>query len=146
MNKLWKFVLLPQDQQWLYLTIAIYLIAIKLGLLLFGFNKLYSLAKKKPHKTPLRHLDQQEMHTVVLAINRLGKFLTPLKINCLPQAIVGNLILSKKGFQVTLKIGVYKNIDNILIAHAWLEHNGEVILGQLNNLREFLSFPSLQAH
>jgi hypothetical protein len=68
-----------------------------------------------------------------------------LRINCLPQALVGHRLLGRKGFDVQLKIGVLKNRGDQLAAHAWLEFQGRVILGDLRGLERFAAFPALGA-
>jgi hypothetical protein len=45
---------------------------------------------------------------------------------------------------VQLKIGVLKHPGDRLAAHAWLEYEGQVILGDLRNLGQFTSFATLE--
>ncbi len=87
--------------------------------------------------------EMEEMRAIIEAIERIGQVLAPLRINCLPQALVGHRLLGRKGFDVQLKIGVLKNRGDRLTAHAWLEYQGQVMLGDLRNLEQFTSFPSL---
>lgn len=47
---------------------------------------------------------------------------------CLTQALTGQILLSKYNYHSKLKIGVFKG-DNFE-AHAWLELNDEIILGE----------------
>jgi hypothetical protein len=142
-SKLYQFVTLPGRVQWLYLNAALWLIAVKIGLHLLPFNRLRGwLARPgQPNEKPVTI---EEMHEIVLAIKRVGRVLAPLRINCLPQALVGHRLLRHQGFEVRLKIGVLKNHGDQISAHAWLEYQGQVILGDLKGLEQFAVFPSLE--
>ena len=141
-NRFHKFMTLPWRGKWLYCNTALWLIAVKAGLCLLPFDRLrgWITAADKPAGQPVAMKDLRE---ITEAIARLGRFLAPLRINCLPQALVGQRLLNRKGFDVQLKIGVLKNLDDRLSAHAWLEYRGRVILGDLRGLRQFTAFPSL---
>jgi hypothetical protein len=140
--KLYKFMALPWQGQWLYLNTALWLLAVKAGLYLLPFDRLRQWMARfdEPACQPA---DMEEMRAIIEAIERIGQVLAPLRINCLPQALVGHRLLGRKGFDVQLKIGVLKNRGDRLAAHAWLEYQGQVMLGDLRNLGQFTSFPSL---
>ena len=48
---------------------------------------------------------------------------------CLAQALVLRYMLSRRGQTSELRIGVKKNDDASLRAHAWVEKDGEVLIG-----------------
>lgn len=48
---------------------------------------------------------------------------------CLVQSLSVLRLAISAGYPVTLKIGTAKEIDGTLKAHAWVEHQGEIILG-----------------
>jgi hypothetical protein len=117
--------------------------AMKVGLYLLPFNRLrtWMAHSSQPDGKPQ---DINDLYTIILAIERISQFLAPLRINCLPQALVGHRLLRQKGFNVQLKIGVLKNYDDQLTAHAWLEVQGQVVLGAIINLDRFRVFSSLE--
>jgi hypothetical protein len=47
---------------------------------------------------------------------------------CLTQALVAQRFLRQRGYDTTLRIGVAKD-GRELLAHAWLEREGRVIIG-----------------
>ena len=49
---------------------------------------------------------------------------------CLTNALSGYILLSKHGYASLIKIGVGKSIDDEFEAHAWLEYDGNVIIGE----------------
>ena len=142
MNKLYKFIALPWRGKVLYLKTALWLLAVKVGLYLLPFNRLRAWMARSS-QTDGKSSDINDMHAIILAIERISQFLVPLRINCLPQALVGHRLLRQKGFNVQLKIGVLKNHGDQLTAHAWIEYEGRVVLGDLRGLEQFAAFPAL---
>ena len=49
---------------------------------------------------------------------------------CLTQALTGQVLLAQKGYASRLWLGVTKDPKGKLMAHAWLEHENSVILGE----------------
>lgn len=133
-------MMLSWREKWLYCNTALWLIAVRTGLYLLPFDWLreWIVSSDKSSNEPATIDDVRELTE---AIERLGRFLSPLQINCLPQALVGQKLLRRKGFDVQLKIGVLKNRNDLLAAHAWLEYQGQVILGDLQGLKQFTVFP-----
>jgi hypothetical protein len=54
--------------------------------------------------------------------------LDPFRPTCLKKALVLYALLSRKGLDVQLMIGAARD-GGLLDAHAWLEHQGRIILG-----------------
>lgn len=52
------------------------------------------------------------------------------RATCLTQALAATLILARHGHAATLRVGVAKDTDGTLRAHAWLESEGMAILGE----------------
>ena len=142
MQRLYKFLALPWRGKWLYLNTAFWLLVVKAGLYLLPFERLRGWLAR--FDGPPKPADREEMRAIIQAIERIGQWLAPLRINCLPQALVGQRLLGRRGFDVQLKIGVLKHPGDRLAAHAWLEYEGQVILGDLRNLGQFTSFPTLE--
>lgn len=117
--------------------------AMKVGLYLLPFNRL-CIWMARSSQLEGKPKDINDLYAIILAIERISRFLAPLRINCLPQALVGHRLLRQKGFNVKLRIGVLKNPDDRLAAHAWLEVQDRVVLGSLRGLEQFAVFPSLE--
>lgn len=49
--------------------------------------------------------------------------------SCLTAALVGQLFLRRRGYRSTLRIGVRKDARTGILAHAWLERDGEIVIG-----------------
>ena len=52
----------------------------------------------------------------------------PVRSTCLKEALVLVRLLRAEGFDATMKIGVARR-DGRLRAHAWIEHDGRIVLG-----------------
>ena len=141
-NVFHKFMALSRRGKWLHCNTALWLITVKAGLHLLPFDWLrgWVVPPGKPSSGPVAI---EEAREITETIERLGRFLAPLQINCLSQALVGQKLLRRKGFDVQLRIGVLKNRDDLLAAHAWLEYQGQAILGDLHGLGQFTVLPSL---
>lgn len=62
---------------------------------------------------------------------------------CLVRSSAGEALLLLYGFTPDHRIGVTKEADGEFAAHSWLELDGDVILGELNDLARFDPLPSL---
>ena len=54
----------------------------------------------------------------------------PDGINCLVRAMATEIMLKRFGYESTLKFGVVKPREGLLEAHAWLESDGIVVIGE----------------
>lgn len=59
---------------------------------------------------------------------------------CLPRALTTKKMLLDYGYQSQLRIGVIKNANGEFSAHAWVERQNEIIIGDLDQLRTYASF------
>jgi hypothetical protein len=54
----------------------------------------------------------------------------PLRTNCLDRAVALWWLLSSRGVAAALRVGVRKDGETTLAAHAWVEHDGAVLLDE----------------
>ena len=50
---------------------------------------------------------------------------------CLPQALAAEALLTRGGLPADLRIGVRKDAGGKLLAHAWVESEGRIVVGDL---------------
>ena len=62
---------------------------------------------------------------------------------CLTRALCVYFIVRRHGGNPILKLGVTKNSQDQLAAHAWVEVQGEVVIGGLPNLKDYIPLPAL---
>lgn len=64
----------------------------------------------------------------------------PVETTCLPRALAAKSLLGRYGYESTLRIGVARD-DGGFAAHAWVERDGAVALGDLPDLDRFVPLP-----
>lgn len=129
MNRLRKFLALPFKDQKLLTQSLFLLAAIRTSLWLFPFawiNKLVSRLELRESNAEL--LDWIAIDEIVLSV-RAGSRLVPFA-TCLTQALATQVLLRMKGQDSRVRFGVDKDEHNGLIAHAWVEINGRIIIGE----------------
>jgi hypothetical protein len=65
------------------------------------------------------------------------------KATCLPQAVAAEALLTRGGLPAHLQIGVKKTSDGKITAHAWVESDGRIVVGDLRDLDAYTRLPTL---
>jgi hypothetical protein len=73
---------------------------------------------------------------IVWAVAVAGRY-APKGAKCLARALTTQLLLNRYGYPHQLHIGVAKNAAQVLEAHAWIEYEGQVVVGGVSNLERF---------
>lgn len=132
MKNWWKrfkqFVQLSSSDQLLLIRAFFVVSAIQLGLKLLSFQTFRQLYSKltqadKSTETPRLLIDRN--------IRAIQKVSGPLSAFCLPQALALTYFL-RKDKHIDLIVGVRKS--HTFEAHAWVEKNGTVLIGDLPDL------------
>lgn len=147
LGKLHKFLQLRDDDRRLLLHSLILMSAIRLGLWLTSFRTLVQILSKisKPAKTPIEsayHPDQYSIDQIVWAIEMSSQYM-PGGVKCLARALTMQVLMRKWGYVPVLHIGVASDGDNTLEAHAWIEHEGNIAIGELPDLGRYICLLSL---
>lgn len=64
----------------------------------------------------------------------------PWDIACLPRALVTSLLLTRMGVSCELRLGVVRDKGGIPDAHAWVEHQGQILDSMPEETRRFEAF------
>jgi hypothetical protein len=64
---------------------------------------------------------------------------------CLTEGMATRLLLGRRGLPTELRIGVLLPEHGRLKAHAWVEHEGRILIGALPDLQRFTPLPPLDA-
>lgn len=110
-----------------------------LGLRLFRFQRLYSFLEKCTQPETITVSDQHKaVEKISLWVEELGRFLLG-EDSCFPQALTGQLLFNQLGLEPNIQIGVMKDIDGRLRAHAWVIVNNEVVIGgPISQVQKFI--------
>ena len=111
---------------------------VRLGLFLLPFSVLQKLLYRASHLS--RSAKSRDCHIaikkIVWAVNVSSRY-TPGLVKCLARALTTQTLMKFCGYSPQLQIGVIKADDGIQ-AHAWIEHEGQVVIGNLSNLNTFV--------
>lgn len=122
----------------------------RLGLWLLPFKTLQVWLAKLHHKQPqyaapkLTKISRRAVGKAIWAVETSSRYM-PGKVKCLARALVTQVLMCRRGYEPELKIGVAKAEDHSLEAHAWVELQGLVVMGLVNDLSRFTPMPSVDA-
>ena len=143
-----RFIQIAPQERNLFLKTYVLLTFVRLGLVWRSFNRLRSLLERisSPHPAAVATIDPLSQRQLVAriqwAINACCKFM-PGSVKCLARALTMKTLLDQYNCPSKLMIGVDKNSLDQLEAHAWIEYEGHVVMGQLNDLSRFKPLPNL---
>jgi hypothetical protein len=146
MRRIGKFLALPFREKLLLLWTIFLLAAIRIGFILLPFKALRRLLSRlaragRAVKTVAR---QSDVDRIVWALSTAGRAF-PTVGTCLTQALAGYLLLGRKGYRTDLRIGVTRDAKGKFLAHAWLEKEGVVVVGQIGaSQKRYTPLPALR--
>ena len=118
------------------------LAGIRLGLILMPFQRLANVLERlgRPRRSPL-HGDREGVDRIVTAVAFMSRYVPGVK--CLERALAAKVLLSALGHPVDLRIGVDRGPGVQLEAHAWLEDDGRIVIGNVEDLGRYTRLPVL---
>jgi hypothetical protein len=140
MRLLTKYAALPRDRRsllWRVLPLVFLLrvavTVLPIRMVLRAVNR-YAAPRDSGYGTGMRPDD------IAWAVNVVGGRM--LRHNpCLPQSLAGLLLFRRSGHPASLHIGVVKEAPGALKAHAWLESEGQVVVGATHEHGRYAPFP-----
>lgn len=137
--KLRELLLLPPPLRHLLLQAALWLMVLRLAAGILPFRRLRRLQTLLTRTSPQRPASPDKIvPQVVWAVETAGRHLPG--ITCYHQALTGKILLARAGCPSQLQVGVRKDAQGRLQAHAWLVSEGEIIIGG-DAPGPFTSFP-----
>ena len=113
----------------LLLYIFILLGIVRLFLLIIPFRYIAGYLGHITEESPYSDMSQtQFLRRIAWSLTAVSRY-TPWESKCLVQAIVGKILLRHRHLPNTLYLGVCKDKDNNLQAHAWLRSGSYTITG-----------------
>ncbi len=130
MRRLRKFVLLPRAERLLLVKTVFLLSAIRLGLWVLRFRNVRRILARLPQGREARDNGHEiPPGRIAWAVEVVGRHM-PGTRNCLVQALATDVLLSRGGHPSRLRIGVARGRRGQLEAHAWVEHDGGILIGE----------------
>lgn len=129
-RRLRKFWRLPASEQWLLAKVALLLEAISLGMWMLPLRTLRRLLTVLVGVPGLgsRGMDRASADRVGWAVAVVSRY-RPGGKTCLTQALAAQLLFARRGLPATLHIGAVKDEEGQFLAHAWMESEGQVVIG-----------------
>jgi len=125
MKRIRKFARLSLRERCLLIRTATVLGLMRMGLWLFSFRKLVALVRRnRPRARPAEAASPDRIGWAIRVASRYVPGST-----CLVQALTGLVLLEGAGLPAHLYIGVARNDESPLQAHAWVKSQGDVIVG-----------------
>lgn len=140
MKRVQNFLRLRKGDRALFLISWLLLNGIRIGLWLLPFKvlqaRLHQLGERIFHPS-----SQATLGRLVRAVN-LGSRYSPGKVKCLARALAIQVLMTWYSYDSNLRIGVAKPTHGGLEAHAWVEHQGKVVMGYLPDLARYYPLSS----
>ncbi|MBW4612041.1 MAG: lasso peptide biosynthesis B2 protein [Desmonostoc vinosum HA7617-LM4] len=140
MKPLLKLLHLNNSDRHLLINTFMLLGLVKLGLWLLPFQTLRQVIANFNQPNP--KLDQTSLSKIIWAVNVSTRYI-PSGAMCLARALTCQVLMSRRSYSPELCIGVAKTDKGKLEAHAWVESQGQIIVGDLTDLGRFTRLPYL---
>lgn len=109
---------------------ALLLAVVRVGLRLFPFHMVERLAGRLSRSGRGNAAPQAAVDRILWALSAASRVL-PGGATCLTQALAGYIWLGRKGRPADLRIGVARDSEGSLLAHAWLQSDDRMVLGDM---------------
>ena len=138
-----KYRDLPQSERAAFVLVVCVLIVVRLLLRLIPFRKAYDAVESISRFFSRRRLGSPSRvgaPAIARFVNAVADRL-PISTLCLPRALTAHVLLSAYGHSSQLRIGVAHAEGGAIRAHAWVESDGAIVMGDLPDLRSFQPLP-----
>jgi len=124
-----KFFALTRSDRALLLSALAPLIAMRAALWTLTFARVSSIAAAMSRPRRIRAADARPSPDRIAWAVSVASRIVPDGSNCLVRALATGIMLKRFDYPSELKIGVMKPAGGGLEAHAWLESEGTVVIG-----------------
>ncbi|MEM6255667.1 MAG: lasso peptide biosynthesis B2 protein [Cyanobacteria bacterium P01_D01_bin.156] len=138
-----KLFRLTAEDRWLLLQTTMLLHGVRLGLWLFPFQRLRNILAKLSFEGSQNKF-RIPLNKIIWSVEASSRY-TPKQAKCLAKALTAQVLFNRWGYSNQLYIGIAKNGQGQLAAHAWIEHQNKVLIGNLPGLSDFTPLPSLKS-
>lgn len=119
---------LPRSERWLLAETLLVVVPVRAILWLLPSRLTLRLVRRLADAPPRRVSGRRPaVGRVVWAVESVSRRIP--HASCLTQAIAAQLVLRHYGYASRLCVGVAKSDDGDFRAHAWLERDGEIVIG-----------------
>jgi hypothetical protein len=140
MARVVKFLRLSAEQRWLLCKVTMLLAAIRLSLWILPYPVVRAFLDRFGQAAARLEKDHSTAEQLAWATTVAGRFV-PGGGHCLSQALTLRTFMARRGFPARICYGVREVEGAPFMAHAWVEHDGAVLIGggNLNRFRQLLA-------
>ena len=140
--RVFNLLYVPWRERWIVAQALWLLVAIRVGLFALPFPRLWQILERLGgHGARTSDEDPESVERLLRIVTIVSEHLPGSK--CLDRALAAKVLLSRRGRPVDLRIGVLLGEDRKLAAHAWLEADDTVVIGQGESLDRYTPLPTL---
>jgi len=140
-TKAGRFLRLPTHRQTALLGAVVALLVVRALVAVVPFSVVRTVVAWIARPYVLIPGTEQNIHECVWAVETASRHVPGT--TCLTEALAGQVILERNGHDSKLRIGVTRG-ETGLTAHSWLEHRGEVVVGDAADLSEYTLLPPVE--
>jgi hypothetical protein len=138
MQTLRRYRALTADNRSLVLEAALATVMVRLGISAIQFTAL-----QKTLDTGVRVFARERSNGITDEVKRVAWSVAavtqrlPFRCTCLVQSLAVDAMLRRRGVSSEIRVGVRPPGSGTLVAHAWVEHHGEVVFGARGDLADY---------
>jgi hypothetical protein len=137
-----KFIRLSPADRALFLEAFALLLQLRLMMWLLPFPTMKRIVARMQRVNPsAEEADWTRIRQIVEPVKVMSRFVP--RATCLTQALAAQILLARRGHSSNLKIGVLRNGSGQIDAHAWVQIQERVLIGNRHDLSQFVLLPSL---
>ena len=140
MQSLSGWLQLKREDRRILLSSFLLQASIRVGLWLVPFSKVQRLINRWTVRKESAGLGTEKR--VVWAINATSR-LVP-RCTCFVRALAAQVLLRRGGCETNLRVGIAKESTGGLKGHAWLERDGKILIGGMEDLSRYTLLPTLE--
>jgi hypothetical protein len=130
-----KFLRLTAQQRWLLCKAVAFLAVVRLSLFALPYPVVRALLDRISQRSPSLERNRAPAEQLAWATTVSGR-IVPGGSHCLSQALALRAFLIRRGYPARICYGVRETEGAPFMAHAWVEHDGAVLIGG-GNLERF---------
>ena len=145
MGRLNSFFRSSRADQWLLIRVTLMVSIVWLGLRMFPFRTIRRGLERagRGRRASYSPRSDSEAVRISTSVDKAGRNILG-KDSCFPQALLGEMLLSRNGFDPQLRIGVVKENAKRIKAHAWVELDGKIVIGgPQSQVEKYTPLPNL---
>lgn len=127
MESLKKFIEISNQDKKLLIKTWLLIWTVKVLLWILPFQKTQKIIDGLASRPPDNYKSDLSLERLIWAVQVTSSYVPGS--NCLTNAITGHILLSRENYPNQLRIGVAKDDQGHLEAHAWLESGNRTVIG-----------------